>query len=509
VPGETVAALLAANAAARGDADAVVDPQARISWAELESESAARAAKLVEAGVNKGHRVGLMAENSAEWVVWACAVMRFGAVLVPLSTMLRMPELEAQLRIAGVRHLIAQPAIRDRDIKREMGTLDRAALPSLRCIWWTNEDLPEASATAIAVEQALTEKLVPADDLAVIFTSGSSGEPKGVIHTHGGAIRANTSGNAARCITADSRLYLPMPLFWAGGFCTGLMSSLNTGCTLLTEAGSDARETLAFLAREKVTLFRGWPDQAARLAAHPDFARTDLSSLQPGSLDAIMPGDPPPAGARAPLLGMTESFGPYCGWPLDELLPEGKRGSLGKPFAGAQVRIADPENGAVLGADEVGAIQTGGPIVLKGICGCEREDTFTADGWYDTGDMGRLDADGFLWFAGRRDDMVKIAGATAYPAETAAALERLPGVERAVVCDVTVDGETRLGAALVGANLSVSGLASAAREALSAFKVPRLWLLLGSADELPRLVSGKVDVAKLRETISAKGVTAP
>ncbi len=121
-----------------------------------------------------------------------------------------------------------------------------------------------------------------------------------MIHTHGGAIRANASGNAARCITADSRLYLPMPLFWAGGFCTGLMSALNTGCTLLTEAGSDAGETLAFLAREKVTLFRGWPDQAARIAAHPDFAATDLSSLQPGSLDAIMPGDAAAAGsARA------------------------------------------------------------------------------------------------------------------------------------------------------------------------------------------------------------------
>ena len=102
-----------------------------------------------------------------------------------------------------------------------------------------------------------------------------------------------------------------------------------------------------------------------------------------------------------------------------------------------------------------------------------------------------------------------LEGAMTWSRSRAQPLERLPGVERAVVCDVTLDGETRFGAAVVGAELSVAGLASAAREALSAFKVPRLWLLLGSADELPRLVSGKVDVAKLRETISAKGVTAP
>ncbi len=506
---ETIAALLAQNAASRGENAAVVDPQHEITWGELDRASAHRAAMLVEAGANKAHRIGLMADNSVDWAIWACAAMRIGAVLAPLSTMLRLPEIEAQLRVAGVQHLIAQPEIRGRDLHSEMALLDRSLLPSLIHVWWSDKSLPPPSPEAGSVARTLAEHLLPADEMVVIFTSGSSGDPKGVIHTHGAAIRANASGTTARCIGPDSRLYLPMPLFWAGGFCTGLISALNTGCTLLTEAGSDVRETLAFLGREKVTLFRGWPDQAARMAAHPDFASTDLSSLRPGSLDAIMPGEAPHPGARAPLLGMTESFGPYCGWPLDELLPQDKCGSMGKPFEGARVRVADPQSGAVLGADETGAIQIGGPNILKGICGREREDTFTADGWYDTGDMGRIDGDGFLWFAGRRDDMVKIAGASVYPAETAAALERLPGVERAAVCDVMVDGEMRLGAAVVGPNLSAQGLAASARDVLSAFKVPRLWLLLGSADDLPRLVSGKVDVARLRDAITAQGVTAP
>jgi acyl-CoA synthetase (AMP-forming)/AMP-acid ligase II len=296
-----------------------------------------------------------------------------------------------------------------------------------------------------------------------------------------------------------------MPLFWTGGFAGGLFSALNTACTLLTEAGGDDGESLKFLSRERVTLFRGWPDQAARMAAHPDFARLDLSSLGPGSFDEIMPGESPPRGARAPQLGMTESFGPYCGYALDQLLPDGKHGSMGKPFPGRQVRIADPETGALLGTDEVGTIQVGGPTILKGICGREREAVFTPDLWYDTGDMGRLDADGFLWFAGRRDAMVKIAGTSVYPVETEAALKQIAGVERAVVCDVTIDGELRLGAAVAGQNLSVEALASTAQSIMSAFKVPRLWLVLEPGEDFPQLVTAKVDMPALRELILARG----
>ena len=129
--GETVAALLAANAASRGQADAIVDPQRGISWAGLNEASANRAAQLVETGINKGLRVALMAENSVDWVDWACAVMRIGAVLVPLSTMLRGPEIESQIRIAGVRHLIFQPEIRGRDMHAELAALDRSAAGDL------------------------------------------------------------------------------------------------------------------------------------------------------------------------------------------------------------------------------------------------------------------------------------------------------------------------------------------------------------------------------------------
>ena len=505
---ETIPALLRSNAQQSPRREAVVDPDSRIDYASLDAATRRRAAALIEASVNKGHRVGLLMQNSVEWAVTAFAVMRMGAVLVPLSTMLRPAELETQLAIAGVRHLIAVPQFLNRDFRGELADLDRARLPSLSNIWWSDEPLADATKQAQAVADTLAERLKPADEMAVLFTSASSGDPKGVIHTHGGALRANAAGHDARCVRADTRLYLPMPLFWTGGFAGGLISALNAGCTLITEAVPRPASTLDLIEREKVTLFRGWPDQAERMARDPAFAEADLAALQPGSLDAVMPGASPPHGARGNLFGMTESFGPYCGHPLDDILPAEKSGSCGKPFKGIKVRIADYESGAILGAGKEGSIQIGGPNILKGICGREREDVFTNDGWFDTGDMGHVDKDGFLFFAGRRDDMVKVSGATAYPREAEQVLQQLPGVVSAAVCAIELDGQTRFGAAITldPSSPGLHEIASKAAGVLSAFKQPRLWLLLDTPDALPRKTSDKIDKAALRALIERDGV---
>jgi acyl-CoA synthetase (AMP-forming)/AMP-acid ligase II len=498
----TIPALLADRAATRPDLEAIVDSAGHLDYAALERSSAERAAWLVARGVNKTHRVALQMENGIEWAVNAYAVMRIGAVLVPLSTLLRPGELSAQLGIGGVRHLITTGTWRGRDYHAEAGGLDRSMLPSLRTIWHTSELGGETDSPARGVADALSRRVVPADDMVVIFTSGSRQEPRGVIHSHGAAIRSIAAGLEARCVKPGTRLYIPMPFFWVGGFGMGLITALVAGATLLTEAQPEPEKTLKFLERERATLFRGWPDQAASLARHPDFAATDLSGLTPGSLNPVLP----PAlqarpGARANLFGMTESFGAYCGNPLDRDMPPSKWGSCGKPFDGTWLRIADPATGAILGPDETGTIQVGGRNILRGICGLEREQVFTADGWYDTGDIGHLDADGFLWFAGRRDDMVKISGATVYPSEVEAALETIPGVARAFATDLTLDGKAAIGAALVlakGAVLDIASAAAAARDRLSMFKVPSRWAILSSAEDPPRNSSGKIDKAGLQ-----------
>lgn len=507
---ETLPALLVQRATDCPHREAVVDDTARITYGELNRRSAGRAAWLVSRGVNKGHRVALSMPNCIEWAVNAYAVMRIGAVLVPLSTLLRTPELNAQLAVAGVRHLIAAPALRTRDYRSEFTAIDRTSLPALRTVWWTDEprDDGKPPAAAATVALALEARVQPGDDLAVIFTSGSSGAPKGVIHTHGGALRANAAGLVDRCVRAPTRLYLPMPFFWVGGFAAGLISALNAGATLLTESSPKPGTTLEFLQRERATLFRGWPDQAAALASHPDFAGTDLSSLTPGSLEPLLPaalrGAP---GSRATLFGMTETFGPFCGYPLDEAMPRDKWGSCGRPFDGMQVRIMDVDTGAPVPAGTVGAIQVGGRNILRGICGREREEIFTPDGWYDGGDLGHLDADGFLYYAGRRDDMVKIKGATVFPLEIASALETIPGVQRAYVTDIALNGAIAIGAAVIVASTKAPGIGDlqrAARERLSAFKLPSRWLLVTSQADIPHGATGKLDRPALRALLQAQ-----
>ena len=518
-PAETIPALLAHRRTVDGERRALVTADGAVTYAELDDAGAALAARLVAAGVVKGDRVGLLAPNGIEWATTALAVLRIGAVLVPLSTLLRPPELLAQITTATLTHLVAVPAFRDR---RYLDDLDVAApglaaavrsgtrhpaAPSLRRLW-TADDLPTAAAPAGLV-RALEARVRPADDMVVLFTSGSRGAPKGVIHTHGGALRATAAGLAARCVGPGERLYIPMPFFWTGGFSGGLLTALVAGATLLTEAEPEPARTLDLLQRERATLFRGWPDQAARLAAHPAFAGADLSSLGDGSLGAVLPAERRPApGARANLFGMTESFGPYCGDRLDADLPAGKWGSCGRPFAGVEVRVVDPETDAPVAPGQQGEIRLRGPNLLRGICGRPRSAVFTADGFYRTGDIGRVDEDGYLWYGGRLDDMVKVRGATVYPSEVEAALRAVDGVRQAHVTDVAGAGGHPEIAAVVVTDAPLPAVRAAARERLSAFKVPTRWLLAPDPTVVPMLATGKVDKPGLQKLLAEHGTTA-
>ena len=290
------------------------------------------------------------------------------------------------------------------------------------------------------------------------------------------------SGLAARCIGPDTRLYLPMPFFWVGGFGSGVLSALLAGATLVTEQIPQPDTTLRLLEKERVTLFRGWPDQAEALARQTASVAADLSALRPGSLEALLPAEQrAEPGARARLFGMTESFGPYCGYPADTDMPRSAWGSCGKPFEGMEVRIVDPDSGAPLPTGEVGMIQIRGPHVMRGICRRGRADIFTADGYYPTGDLGHLDDDGFMFYHGRSDDMFKVSGATVYPSEVEQALRTIDGVDNAFVTEVS----GAVGVVVIS-DRPVDDLRAAARKLLSSFKVPTVWLLVDSDDDIPR-----------------------
>jgi len=516
----TVPLLLHRHATAAPNLQFVVTEDAAFTYAEAERATERLAARLIREGIGKGTRVGLLMPNGCEWALTAIAVMRIGAVLVPLSTLLQPPELAAQLRAAGVEHLICVRNTRGHHHLDDLASISPAlvpdaaplhvpALPRLRSILVWDEWLPDGLAAVVDDSPLVAsyEELVrPADDMVVIFSSGSRGAPKAVVHTHGGALGATESGLAARCIGAGERLYIPMPFFWMGGFGGGLITVFVAQATLITEADPSPERTLRLLERERVTLFRGWPDQATALASHPAFASANLSTLKPGSLDGVLPvemrGRP---GTRPILFGMTETFGPYCADQLDRDLPPEKYGSLGRPFDGIEVAIVDPETAAPLPRGQVGEIYLRGPNLMRGICGRTRSETFTPDGYYPTGDAGRLDADGYLYFTGRLDDMFKVHGANVYPSEVEAALEGIAYVRRAFVVDIVSDDARRVGAAVVlEANdaRTTADLDADARRALSSFKVPARWAIVG-ADDLPRAATGKIDKEGLRRLIES------
>ena len=487
---DTVDALIRSRAPL-GAKRFLIDTTSRIGYAELDATTREMAAGFLAAGVTKGSRVGLLMPNGVRWAQIALALTRIGAVLVPLSTLLTGPELVAQLGMASVRHLISVPEFRGHRYLDDLPP-NEATLAALQTIWRADE-LPTGGDPGVV--DAVTDTVVAADPLLVMFTSGSSGPPKGVLHSHGSALAAVRAGLSARRIDGDTRLYVPMPFFWVGGFGTGLLSVLVAGATLVTEAIPDPESTLRLMERERVTSFRGWPAQAETLARHAAELGADLSSLRPGSLAALLPADQRPApGARANLLGMTESFGPYCGYATDTDMPRSAWGSCGKPFDGVDLRIVDRESGEPAPAGTVGEIQIRGPQLMRGVCRRGREDLFTVDGFYPTGDLGLLDDAGFLFYRGRCDDMFKVSGAGVYPSEVVAALREIAGVRGAFVTEVNA----RVGAAVVCDGLTVEALRTEARRRLSAFKIPTVWLLLDSDDDVPYGATGKLDVTRLR-----------
>ncbi|MFD6895172.1 class I adenylate-forming enzyme family protein [Rhodococcus sp. NPDC060086] len=511
-----MAALVRARAGSMPTKDMVVDPATRVGYRELDTSGRRIAAALVDGGVTAGTRVGLIMPNNTGWVQIAVAITRIGAVLVPLSTLLSGAELRAQIQAASICHLISVDEFRGHryldalattigEPTLEPGDILHPGLPSLRRIWDVEEVVgAEPTPRARAVAAALEDAVSPSDTMVIIFTSGSSGPPKGVMHSHGGALAAVASGLAARCITSDSRLYLPMPFFWVGGFGAGILSVLIAGATLVTEEIPTADTTLELLEIERVTLFRGWPDQARSLAPRAAATGADLSALQPGSLPALLPaaerGEP---GSRANLFGMTETFGPYSGYRLDTAMPRESWGSCGTPFDGMEVRVTDIDTGSPLCRGMEGRIEVRGPHVMQGICGRSRENVFTPDGFYPTGDLGLLDDAGFLFHRGRIDDMFKVNGATVYPSEVQAALKTIDGVEDAFVTQIDGEVGPRVGAAVIcSSSIDSAELHSAAKELLSSFKVPTVWLLLDSDEKIPRGGTGKVDATRLRELLA-------
>jgi acyl-CoA synthetase (AMP-forming)/AMP-acid ligase II len=522
--------LLAIRRAAP-DGEFLITDDERLTFAEAETASLELADALLASGVGKGTRVGILFPNCAQWLICWLAAARIGALTVPLSTFAPGAELGRLLRHTDVQVVLMGRSIADRDLVERMqdalpsltaggAVIGAPQAPYLRQIHvWPDCDRSWAAPwprpePVVSLAYSAENEVVPADDLVVVTTSGTTALPKSVVHTHGSLVRHAYILARHRGVTSTDRIYSPMPFFWVGGLTMVVLQALSTGAAILAQDIFEAGSTLALLERERATFISCWAQASQAMADHPDFAKRDLSSVRGGTmLEALPPDRRPGEPDLVPnLLGMTETGGPHTMVEVpDTPLPPERRGSFGIPLPGVvQHRIVDPASGVEAPAGHEGEIQVRGQIVMNGVYKRERHDVFGPDGWYATGDRGWFDEAGHLHFTGRASTLIKTAGSNVSPAEVEAVLDAVPGVVHSFVVGIPHPVRGQVVAAAVvpahGAKLTAAALMAHARQNLSSFKVPTVLIL--SEDQLPMLPTGKVDrtalVAMLAESTSGR-----
>jgi len=532
-PPSTVPALFASVARRRADADAVAMVGETVTYAELDRRSADLARALLAAGAGKGSRIALLAPDGIFWVTAFLAALRIGALLTCVSTLASAKELAHILRHSDVEILLSARRFLAHDYGEKLeaalpgladgtpGKLRLAAAPYLRSVWmddcaglgWARPladllclaEAPDAPGPALLA--GIEREVAPSDPAVIVYTSGSTSQPKAVVHSQWTVAR-HPPELAKLFLVREGQRMLPMlPAFWLGGMAM-LMQVLSQGATLVYPSSPAMPDLIEALEALRVDRVNGWGDGLVKLR--------EEARARGIEVDAIVGLGPfrDEGGALIPpelcsnMLGMSETFAPHSAEPIDFRLPVDKPGASGRPVNAYERRIVDPETGAVLGPGEVGELQLRGGGLMLGFYKKRREEVFTPDGFYPTGDLCRIDEDDYLTFVARRGDMIKTRAANVSRLEVEAALNALPDVMLAVVTGLPHAEYGQIVAAAVvpaqGATPTEEGLRTALRGEVSSYKIPRRIVFVSEA-EIPRTATGKLRLGELEALIAGKG----
>ena len=390
-----------------------------LSYRQAEEESRELALGLLAAGVGKGTRVGLLMPNSPDWIVAWFAALRVGALVTGVSTFCKPPELARVLKLADIDTLLMQDGYLRHNYVTNMehafpglasargGPLRLAGAPYLRSVWvwggakpaWARGDPADLRALGCNAPGLSGEFLAevesevsPADLAVVIFTSGSTAEPKGVVHSHGTVVRhAYTLFDYAEC-APGTRILVLTPFFWIGGMLTTLLNTMIGGAELICPERPNPEFILELLRRELPDQITGWAGQLTAIREHPDFRPDDFLRLQASHNTQRRAGvvGPPPE-MRLPLvpnsLGMSESFGPHSGELDGVVLSEDRADSFGRAIDGIERKIVSPGGSAELPPGETGELLIRGYSIMQGYYKRERGECFEPDGFFRTGDL--------------------------------------------------------------------------------------------------------------------------
>ena len=517
----TVGDALRSQALSRADHPLLICDDERISYAEAERLSAQLARGLIALGAGKGSHIGLLYPNGVAFVVGMLAAARVGAVVVPFSTFATAVELRDQLIHSDTEILLAAASYRSHDYVQRLtlvfsdllpGSEDRlfdATAPHLRHVIFDGlRPCRQAEAVTDALLTAMEGDVDGADPLAIVYTSGTTNRPKGVVHTHAALLNHQRNLNAIRGLTAADKLFCNSPFFWIGGFGFALLATLIAGSTLVCSNADDPGQTLDLLEAERPTVTNGFVAGIARLARHPSFDRRDLSSMRRGNLYPIMAPEVRPVDPelRHNMLGLTEAGGVVLISADETDQPESRRGSFGKPAPGLQIKIIDSYTGTPVEDGARGELCIRGPALMQRYHKRSREECFDADGWFHTGDLVATDRDGFVYYLGRSGSMIKTGGANVSPAEVEQAIARVTGGAVAYVLgDLDPERGERVVAVVVLENTAQFDETLLRRQLaaeLSAYKIPKQFVAI-TMTELPMLPSGKVAIRELLRFFNA------
>jgi acyl-CoA synthetase (AMP-forming)/AMP-acid ligase II len=493
-----------------GDDEAVVDGTLRLTFRQLSARIDRVARALVARGIRPGDRVALWAPNGADWVVTSFAVYAIGAVLVPMNTRYRGEEAGHVLRttrarlLFGVTDLLGTDLVALLDGVAGLEQLEQIVVIGGRvptgCVSFL--DFIEQGSEADQAEVARRGHALTGDDASdIIFTSGTTGRPKGAVLCHGASVRTYLAWSDLVGLRRGDRYLLVYPFFHTAGLKSGLLACVLQGATIVPHAVFEVGPVMRRVVEERITMLPGPPTVFQSILNHPDFASFDLSTLRLSVTGAATVPVEIVRRMREELrfetvvtgYGLTETTGTVSMCRHDDR-PEVIATTVGRPLPGVSVRIVD-DAGQVVPDGEDGEILVRGFNVMREYF--EDPDatraTIDPDGWLHTGDVGVIGPDGNLRITDRKKDMYIVGGFNAYPAEIEAIMIGHPGVGQVAVVGVPDERLGEVGAAFVvprpGQPVDPDELLAWCRDHMANFKVPRT---LAIVDSLPLNPTGKV-----------------
>lgn len=500
----------------------------RWTYQDLATEAMAVAKALMANGIAKHERVGILMSNRLEWVSSCFGISFAGGTVTGLSTFSTPAELEYLIAASGISTLLYEPRVLAKDFTQMLldmepqiatsapGQLASLKFPYLRRLVVLDEGeatgaiirwadfLDQGVKVPTELVNAAADAVKPADPALLFFSSGSTGQPKGILNAHRGV--------AIQCWRYPQNYQFKHPvrtwsangLFWSGNFALALGGTLAGGGTLILQRTFDPAEAIQLMEKEAVTLPYCWPHQWAQLEAQPGWETANLSSFhyldternlrRPQKSITTRWQDPRASYGATETFTISASFA--VGTPRDIW-----EGSNGEALPGNTIKIVDPDTGQILQRGETGEIAVKGPTLMLGYIGIPNDEALDDEGFYRSGDGGHIDDRGRLFFAGRINDIIKTGGANVSPVEVDWALGACAGVK---ICKTTGVPHDTLGEIVVslvvpeaGQQICEATLTTQLKQQLASYKVPRRIIFVGE-DDLNLTGSAKIKPADAR-----------